>query len=1409
MNRTLRPLRAFALAAGVASCVAAPSTKTPTPPETPPPIASNEPEVPPEQVAPPPPEAREKIPSVLPPSDAQKRLDAALTSYLAANATRRIYVMLDKPLYQPGETIWAAGSIGASGSLIGSQNGSITYLLLSPRGSQVLMKSVRVDARGVAGVDLPLPADIAGGEYTLRATSAEDATTDERKLIVSSYETPRLKKSLELLKKGYGPGDPVVAAVSVSRGTGEPIANKQLTAIATVDDAEVARLPVTTDAAGNAAVRFTLPAKIERGDALLTVSVEDAGITESIQKRIPVLLKAVKLQLFPEGGDLIVGLPSRVYFSATTPLGKPADVDGRVVDERGKTIAKFSSLHDGLGRFAIQPARQRSYHVEITRPTGIAEKFPLPVARGEGCTMQAIDDFDSKADEARVAIWCSSQRDVVVEAVLRDNRVASASAAVSPNSPTVVALPMAKGTQGVVQVTLLSNQLDPLAERLIYRGRGSDLKVKVTAQKDKLSPRDPVELTVETRDANGKLVDATVGVAVVDDTVISLADDKSAGILAHLYLEKDLQATPEHPIEEPNFYFSNKPHAAAALDLLVGTRGWRRFDWKMVLAPPPVATVSRNGTRYEFDDLTLEGNLLGIDGVDAARAMVHGRGGQGLGIAMPGMMAGMGGAPRARVGGGGGGLLRIQAAPVGADIRLALPNARGGEAFFRKIDRAPADQKMLAKEAPVFWTPVREFPVPDYSKPSDGPRSDFRETVYWNPSVQTGKNGSAKVKFYLSDAVTSFRATVEGRSQGGLPGRGELVMQSKLPLSLDAKLPLEVSSGDTIRLPVTVANETDRELSATLTTKFGAAFKLAQDPAASSLTLKAGERRTFFYPLTVVGNDGEGEVEIATATEGLHDELKKKIRVVPVGFPAQYAFSGTVKDRVFHDFDLGSALPHTVVASVTVYPSPLQQMVQGAEGMLQEPSGCFEQTSSTNYPNVMVSEYLMAHDVTDPTLIEKSHGLLERGYKRLTGYESPKHGYEWFGGDPGHEALTAYGLMEFNEMQKVYGEVDHTMIDRTAAWLYSRRDGEGGYLRNTRALDSFGGAPPEVTNGYITWALTEAGKRDLSVEIEAARKVARTEKDPYLLALAANTLLNVKDGEAKNAVARLAALQSKDGSFPGAKTSITRSGGDALAIETTALATVAMMKGNADESAVRAGAEWIGKHDRHGAYGSTQSTVLALKAINLYAEHTRRAAFAGVASIVVNGKPAGRVAFEKGRKEAIVFDDVAGALTAGKNTIELRLESAGGGTLPYAMAIDYRTALPASSPDAKVHIATKLARGDAKMGDTVRMHATVENVTTEGLPMVLARIGLPGGLTFQTWQLKELRDKGVIDFYETRPREVIVYYRSMAPSAKKEIDLDLMAYTPGTFTGPASSAYLYYTNENKFWADPAAISVGE
>jgi MG2 domain-containing protein len=508
-------------------------------------------------------------------------LDKAVSTYFGALGSQRTYIQTDKPLYQPGETVWFRTDLRAARTLVGGPPVGVTVQLLSPRGAIVATKRVLVQ-NGVARNDFALGLDAVGGEYTIQLVAPSGAI-DTKKIIVNTYEAPRLMKTLELLRKAYGEGDQVAAAIEIKRTTGEPFADRAVTAVVTIDDAEVSRLPLKTDKEGKALARFALPATIARGDGLLTVLVEDAGITESIQKRIPIVMKTLALAVFPEGGDLVEGVASRAYFMARTTIGKPADVEGKVIDDRGQLVADFTSIHDGMGRFELQPAPGRRYHLEITRPVNIVTRIDVPAARPDGCVLRSVPQRG--AETLRVAAICKTARRLQVEATLRDNQLAGGAFAVEAGKPALVELPVASSAQGAVRVTLFSDgpAPQPLAERLVYHGRGANLKVVLTPDRKAYSPRDPVKLHVHATDAQGRPVKASVGLAVVDDTVLSFADDKTARILAHVYLEPELGATAADPIEEPNFYFGDKPEAEAAMDALLATRGYRRFEWRQVL----------------------------------------------------------------------------------------------------------------------------------------------------------------------------------------------------------------------------------------------------------------------------------------------------------------------------------------------------------------------------------------------------------------------------------------------------------------------------------------------------------------------------------------------------------------------------------------------------------------------------------------------------------------------------------------------------------------------------------------------------------------------------------------------------------------------------------------------------------
>jgi len=175
----------------------------------------------------------------------------------------------------------------------------------------------------------------------------------------------------------------------------------------------------------------------------------------------------------------------------------------------------------------------------------------------------------------------------------------------------------------------------------------------------------------------------------------------------------------------------------------------------------------------------------------------------------------------------------------------AQPVAQAGEDM-----PGPAATAMVAQRPQ--WAPVRELPAPTYDPGYDGPRTDFRETIFWKPSLQTDSQGRAQVSFFLSDAVTSFRASAEGIGDGKA-GRGDAVLATKLPVSLAAKLPLEVTSGDRIELPVVVTNATFRAIDASVSARLGAAF-VAKETAPSRVRLEPQQTRTVYYDLSVIGN---------------------------------------------------------------------------------------------------------------------------------------------------------------------------------------------------------------------------------------------------------------------------------------------------------------------------------------------------------------------------------------------------------------------------------------------------------------------------------------------------------------------------------------------------------------------------
>ncbi len=737
---------------------------------------------------------------------------------------------------------------------------------------------------------------------------------------------------------------------------------------------------------------------------------------------------------------------------------------------------------------------------------------------------------------------------------------------------------------------------------------------------------------------------------------------------------------------------------------------------------------------------------------------------------------------------------------------------------------------------------VREYAHRHKQEP-DGVRRDFTETLYWQP-VLVMPDGTAQVQFDLSDAVTRFQVLVLSNTLDGRLGSNSIEISSKLPFNVEPKVPLEVTQTDQIAIPVAVRSDLAKKTSVQLSARVKG-LEL-QDNAERGLVLEANETKRTVLHVNPTISEGVASVRVIGKTGGHSDGVERKFTVVPDGFPVAGSKSGVLENAaVEHEINLpADCVPGSVKVQAYFYPSPAAELQGGLEAMLREPVGCFEQCSSSNYPNTLVLNYLKQTREANPAIEKRARQLVQSGYQRLTSFEcddgAGKRGYEWFGGAaPPHEALTAYGLLQFRDMAR-FTALDDAMLKRTEKFLLDQRDGKGGFKRNPRGLDQFGHAPEAVTNAYIVWALTESGAKDnLNVELAALKQACKASKDPYLLSLTALSHFNrKKTQDGIDLLQSVREAQKEDGQVAGAQTSITGSQGHDLAVESTSLAILAFLKANRFDFDKELGnaIRWLGKQRRgSGSFGGTQATILALKAMLAYHERQPKNLQGGDVQILLRTDQPQRFEQPRGRfggKVAVKPDETQGMTRApfsphspepvalflqdrdlqpGKNMVQLSVT--GNNTLPYTLTWSYRSLKPPSDPQAPIKIATKLASAKAKEGQTVKLIATIENASGKGQGMTVAAIGLPSGLAVleDAQQLKALTriEKNGISAWELRGRELILYWRDLAPDAKIAIELDLACRLPGVYRGPASRAYLYYDADRKHWVEPLNIRIAE
>jgi hypothetical protein len=341
-----------------------------------------------------------------------------------------------------------------------------------------------------------------------------------------------------------------------------------------------------TDATGNGS--FQLPYSVNSGNYLLrayTSWMKNQGPDYFFEKNITVVnalrqpdwplpnaSAGYDLQFFPEGGNLVNGLISRVGFRLVNASGKGVACNGAIVNNNNDTVARFSTLRFGMGHFDLRVERSQQYKAVVRTAAGEMISQPLPAALPSGAVMR-VNVLANK--RLAVEVETNSGPGAVSLLAQAQQQVRAAISKPFVNGKVFFELDESQVGKGITQLTVFNADGKPVAERLVF-SKPAALTMRLQADAANYGMRKKVNLSLDASTAGVQSeADCSMSVYLLD----SLQQAPSQDINTYLGLQSDLKGT----VESPGYYFSDAADVAEAADNLMLTQGWRRFNWDQVL----------------------------------------------------------------------------------------------------------------------------------------------------------------------------------------------------------------------------------------------------------------------------------------------------------------------------------------------------------------------------------------------------------------------------------------------------------------------------------------------------------------------------------------------------------------------------------------------------------------------------------------------------------------------------------------------------------------------------------------------------------------------------------------------------------------------------------------------------------
>jgi uncharacterized protein YfaS (alpha-2-macroglobulin family) len=1381
----------------------------------------------------------------------------------------KVMLSTDKPVYQPGQTIHARSLVLRRLDLKPVAGQTATFSITDPKSNVIFKQSEVTSIYGITAIDCALATEILEGRYTVACQLGD---TETKSIVeVKKYVLPKFKFQVEFNQPYYEPGQSIRCKIRADYLFGKPIVDGRVGVAVSLRPSKPSfaeQLSLRTGAAGEASFELALPpprtgAESDDDDSVLSVEItvtDSAGQSLTKTATRPVTRNRLRIELVPEGGSLVRGMTNTVYVMATYADGRPAQV--RVIVPGLSNEVLTDAL--GIGAFDFAPnSEEVDWTIWATDGAGPVSRRRVQMKCGT-----SVLDFILRTDKAvyqsgetiTIQAQGGGRQPVFVDLVKDGQTVLTQT--IDPHfGQTRCAFDLPPDLFGTVELYAYRLDADGIPvrkSRVLYIKRSSDLNVKAQLDRPEYRPGSLARVSFALTDENGKSSPGAISLGVVDEAVYSILPEPPGAEQAFFARDQALlqpvydaypwspgasiRGTPDQRarFEKVLFARTAKDRSATNREALIrkllpfveNSRSvfevFERPDWENLVQPEwfPAGSLEllRSGSvphTLQRGSYTAKRQQVEAD-KNTALGVIHKAWG---GVALLGLVLLM--ALLYQVSRAMPTLVEILIIVmiVGILTALMLPAVQKVREASNRIRSANqlheiglAFENMLESEGRL--PSLAEEP---HGTPAVRLREWFPETLLWRPELITDGTGHATIDFDLADSITSWHLSAGAVTADGRLGGAQADIKAFQPFFVDVDLPATLTRLDEVAVPVVVYNYLNQTQLVELTLADGPCFQ-RRDEAVKQVTLTPNQvsKVSFRIRATKVGLCA---LEVTARGRGVGDAIKRQVEVVPEGRRLEQVFNGSLEQRADVQFTVpAQAIAGSPRAILKLYPSAFSQLVEGLDSIFQMPYGCFEQTSSTTYPNVLALDYLLRNHKTLPEVEAKARHYIGLGYQRLLGFEVPGGGFDWFGCTPANGTLTAYGLMEFEDMARVH-QVDPKLIERTRTWLLAQRNADGSWSPDGHRLhdDPTGrhaGDSESVlpTTAYIAWSVFSDPAACPQVEPTRSYLLsqrAETIGDPHTLALLCLALASMKVDGASLApfVERLGLLPhlSEDGKQawwqpPEGTTTTFYGSGRCASVETTALATLALLQANHSAPVVHKALTWlVAQKDPRGTWQSTQPTVLALKALlaasgkPLGSEQERRL------EIRMDGQRQ-TLTIPSDQGEVLQQIDLSEHLTPGEH--HLQLADLGGARTLYQVSFRYHVPdgdgrqTPESLRVSLNYDKTKLAVDDSTVAT-----ARVTNCLASPAPMAILELPVPAGFVVESESLEALAPTAAIARYQLLPGHVLFYLRTLGPRQTLELRYRLRATMPVQVTASPGRVYLYYTPDQQAQSLPVRLTV--